>query len=56
MTRQTMIKSALLLGTVIACGVLLAEWKHTAMQDTAAASANQPEPMEVGDGRHRQTT
>ena len=32
---------------VIACGVVLAAWKHTAMQNNAAASANQPEPMEV---------
>ena len=47
MKRQGWIKSALLLGTVIACGVVLAAWKHAAMQNTEAASANQPEPMEV---------
>jgi membrane fusion protein, multidrug efflux system len=40
-------KSVLLLGVVIACGVTLAAWKHSAMQDSQAASANQPEPMEV---------
>jgi membrane fusion protein, multidrug efflux system len=41
------IKSLLLLGASIACGVTLAAWKHSAMQDSQAASANQPEPMEV---------
>ncbi|MBA3754510.1 MAG: efflux RND transporter periplasmic adaptor subunit [Nitrospira sp.] len=47
MKRQGWIGSILLLGTVIACGVVLAAWKHTAMQNSEAASANQPEPMEV---------
>lgn len=47
MTRHGWVKSVLLLGVVIACGALLAAWKHSAMQDSQAASANQPEPMEV---------
>jgi membrane fusion protein (multidrug efflux system) len=47
MKRRSWIASILLLGMVIACGVVLAAWKHTAMQNNAAASANQPEPMEV---------
>lgn len=54
--------SALLLLTVISTGVGLAAWKYAAIQDSAAASANQPEPMEsvmvaVAEEReHRQTT
>jgi membrane fusion protein (multidrug efflux system) len=40
-------KSVLLLGVVIVFGVVLAAWKHSAMQDRQAASANQPEPIEV---------
>ena len=47
LTRRRWIKSLLLLGVIIACGVMLAAWKHSAMQDSQAASANQPEPMEV---------
>ncbi len=47
MKRHRWIKSVLLLGVIIACGVMLAAWKHSAMQDSQAASANQPEPMEV---------
>jgi membrane fusion protein (multidrug efflux system) len=47
MKHHRWIKSMLLLGVVIACGVVLAAWKHSAMQDSQAASANQPEPMEV---------
>ena len=47
MKRQGWIKPALLLGSVIACVAVLAAWKHSAMQDSQAASAHQPEPMEV---------
>ncbi len=47
MSPHRWMKSVLLLGVVIACGVTLAAWKHSAMQDSQAASANQPEPMEV---------
>ena len=47
MKRSGWIKPALLLGSVIACGVLLAAWKHAAMQSSDAAAGNQPEPMEV---------
>jgi membrane fusion protein (multidrug efflux system) len=47
---------------VISTGAGLAAWKYAAIQDSAAASANQPEPMEsvmvaVAEEReHRQTT
>ena len=47
MTRHSWLKSILLLVVVLACGVLLAAWKHSAMQDSQAASAHQPEPMEM---------
>ena len=47
MTRHSWLKSILLLAVVLACGVLLAAWKHSAMQDSQAASAHQPEPMEM---------
>jgi membrane fusion protein (multidrug efflux system) len=40
------IRSALLLIMVVACGIGLAAWKYNAIQNTNAASANQPEPME----------
>lgn len=47
---------------VVSTGAGLATWKYAAIQDSAAASANQPEPMEsvmvaVAEEReHRQTT
>ncbi len=47
MKRHRWIKSVLLLGVIIGCGVMLAAWKHSAMQDSQTASAHQPEPMEV---------
>jgi membrane fusion protein (multidrug efflux system) len=54
--------SSLLLLTVISVGAGLAAWKYAVIQDGAAASANQPEPMEsvtVAIARqieHRQST
>ncbi len=47
MSRRGWIGPSLLLLTVVAVGVGLAAWKYGAIQDNAAASANQPEPMEV---------
>ena len=38
----------LLLVAVVSVGVGLAAWKYTSIQETVAASANQPEPMELG--------
>ncbi|CAI4029733.1 Efflux RND transporter periplasmic adaptor subunit [Nitrospira tepida] len=60
--RPRWIGSALLLLMVVSTGAGLATWKYAAIQDSAAASANQPEPMEsvmvaVAEEReHRQTT
>jgi len=47
MKRQGLIGSALLLGLVVASGVMLAAWKNSSIHNNEAASANQPEPMEV---------
>lgn len=41
------IGSLVLVGAVLGTGVLLAAWKHNANRDAAAASANQPEPVEL---------
>ena len=46
MNRHSWIRSFLLLVVVISVGVGLAAWKYTSIQETVAASANQPEPME----------
>lgn len=46
MTPRGWIGSVLLLILVIAVGVGLATWKYESIQETTAASANQPEPME----------
>jgi membrane fusion protein (multidrug efflux system) len=54
--------SAALLATVVATGAGLATWKYTNIAASAAASASQPEPMEVitaavaRDLEHRRTT
>ena len=62
MNRPRWIGSAFLLVMVISTGAGLATWKYAAIQDSAAASANQPEPMEsvtvaVAEEReHRQAT
>ena len=62
MNRRNWIGSALLLAMVLLAGVGLAAWKYESIQDTQAASANQPEPMEsvmvalAKDVEHRQTT
>jgi membrane fusion protein (multidrug efflux system) len=46
MNRRGWIGSSLLLVMVAAIGVGLAVWKYASLQETLAASANQPEPME----------
>ncbi|MGH6689775.1 MAG: efflux RND transporter periplasmic adaptor subunit [Gammaproteobacteria bacterium] len=62
MNRRDWIGSSLLLVMVVAAGVGLAAWKHESIQETHAASANQPEPMEsvmvavAKEVEHRQTT
>ena len=61
MNRRSWIGSLLLLVTVVSVGVGLAAWKYTSIQETEAASANQPEPMEsvtvalAKEIEHRQT-
>ena len=61
MNRRSWIGSSLLLLTVAAAGVGLAAWKYGSIQANAAASANQPEPMEsvsvsvARDVEHHQT-
>src|SRR5512134_3201513 len=47
MNRPRWIGPAFLLMTVISTGVGLAVWKYAAIQGSAAASANLPEPMEA---------
>ena len=47
MNRRGWIGSSLLLLMVVAVGVGLGAWKYGSIQNQAAASANQPEPMEV---------
>jgi membrane fusion protein, multidrug efflux system len=46
MNRRSWIGSLLLLVAVVSVGVGLAAWKYASIQETIAASANQPEPME----------
>ncbi len=56
------ITSIALLGTILATGAGLAAWKYTDLAASAAASANQPEPMEAitaapaAEREHRRTT
>ncbi len=56
------ITSIALLGTILATGAGLAAWKYTDLAASAAASANQPEPMETitaaqaTEREHRRTT
>ena len=62
MNRRGWIGSFLLLAMVVAAGVGLAGWKYSSIQETQAASMNQPEPMEAvtiavaQEREHRQTT
>ena len=62
MSRRGWIGSSLLLVTIVAAGIGLAAWKYTSIQETYAAAANQPEPMEsvtvavAKEVEHRQTT
>ena len=56
------IGSTLLLGIIFSSGAALAAWKYTALAESEAAAARQPEPMEVitaaaaGEREHRPTT
>jgi membrane fusion protein, multidrug efflux system len=62
MNRRGWIASSLLLLMVVAAGIGLAAWKYASIQETYAASMNQPEPMEsvivavAREFEHRQTT
>jgi membrane fusion protein, multidrug efflux system len=62
MNRRNWIGTVSLLALVLSTGIGLVAWKYESIQDSAAASANQPEPMEsiaVAVARemdHRQTT
>src|SRR5687767_1429092 len=62
MNLRALIGSTLLFVTVIGTGGSLAAWKYASIQEANAASANQPEPMEmvtvaVAEERlHRETT
>ncbi len=46
MVRRTQLGSLALLGAVIVTGSALAAWKHSSLEESAAAAANQPEPVE----------
>lgn len=62
MKRRHLVGSVVLPVMVLMMGVGLAAWKYDAIQDSQAASANQPEPMETvtvalaKEIEHRQTT
>jgi membrane fusion protein (multidrug efflux system) len=62
MNHRGWIGSSLLLVVVVAAGVGLAAWKYASIQETHAASANQPEPREsvtvavARELQHRQST
>lgn len=62
MNRRNWIGTVLLLGLVLSMGIGLVAWKYESIQDSVAASASLPEPMEsitVAVARemdHRQTT
>lgn len=45
-TRRRVLASVVLIVIVLGAGALLAAWKHSVNLDAAAASANQPEPVE----------
>ena len=60
--RRGWVASSLLIAAIVGTGATLAVWKHSSMEAAEAASANQPEPMEmvtaaVASARdHRETT
>ncbi|MDK2743287.1 MAG: efflux RND transporter periplasmic adaptor subunit [Nitrospira sp.] len=62
MNRRNWIGTILLLASVLLTGIGLVAWKYESIQDSSAASANQPEPMEsvtvtvAREMDHRQTT
>lgn len=62
MNRRNWIGTILLLASVLLTGIGLVAWKYESIQDSSAASANQPEPMDsvtvtvAREMDHRQTT
>jgi len=62
MTSYRWMRSLILVLVVVGLGIGLAAWKYASFQENAAASANQPEPMEsittanARELEHRQTT
>jgi membrane fusion protein, multidrug efflux system len=60
--RTGLIRSVVLLATIVAAGGVLAAWKYAGAREAGAAAANQPEPMEsvtaalAKEREHRQTT
>ena len=46
-SRRGALGSTLLIGTLVILGIVLAAWKTSAIKKSAAAAANQPEPMET---------
>ena len=45
--RRGALGSTVLIGSLIVLGIVLAAWKTSAIKKSAAAAANQPEPMET---------
>src|SRR5688572_3820659 len=62
LNRRGWIGSGVLLATVVLTAGVLAAWKHASIQESIAASKNQPEPMEsvivavATEREHRRTT
>src|SRR5688500_13969749 len=60
--RTGLVRSVVLLATIVAAGGVLAAWKYAGAREASAAAANQPEPMEsvtaalATEREHRQTT
>lgn len=46
MIRRSHIGALVLIATVVGTGSAFAAWKHASLEETAAAAANQPEPVE----------
>lgn len=62
LNRRGWIGTALLLGTIVTTGAALAAWKYSKLEQSKAAAASQPEPMETvtaaiaREREHRATT
>ena len=46
-TRSRWTRSALLIGTIVGTGIILAAWKQASIKEAEAAAASQPEPIEM---------